>query len=233
VGANIGETIAVIEQHSAGRFSYFCIEPDHDLAELCRLNYAAKPQVHVEECFVGEKEGAEVWLQDDGTANPSTRIVTDGHHNDKSNYGKLFRLDTVAGPFSESNGGLSLLKIDTEGYDFSILRSASNILNKYKPAVYFEWFPKLLINLNEDVWSGFEYLATFGYRYFVFFTSRGDYYCTISNPGRLFLRSLSSIALGDASMEYFDVLASTQEQVCSQVVEESIRILLDNKLTRR
>ncbi|MHB8413562.1 MAG: FkbM family methyltransferase [Candidatus Acidiferrales bacterium] len=222
VGANIGETVAIIEQRCPNLCSYLCIEPDRDLAELCKVNHKNNNRVQVEQSCIGEEEGAGVWLEDDGRANPSTRFATEGQLAGESCYTRLVRLDTVASPFAEACGRLSLIKVDTEGHDFSVLRSGSKLLGKYKPAVYFEWCPRFLIALNEEVWSGFEYLAEFGYRYFVFFTSQGDFYCKTSDPDRLFLRSLANIALKSKRMEYFDVCASTQEMICNALTELSI-----------
>ena len=224
VGANIGETIAIIEDHCPGKSLYLCLEADKDLAELCELNHAGNDRVQVKQCYIGEEEGARVRLEDDGRANPSTKRVTEDHGN-ASGYGRLIRLDTIAMGFAESNNAISLIKVDTEGYDFSVLRSAPDILKRYKPAIYFEWFPKLLLDLHEEPWSGFEYLATFGYRYFVFFTGYGDYYCKISDPDTILLRSLSSVALTSKSDFYFDVFASTQEEVCDELVKASIKAL--------
>jgi FkbM family methyltransferase len=225
VGANIGETIAIIEQHLPGRCSYLCVEADKGIAELCILNHTGNSRVQVEQCFIGEEEGIPVWLEDDGRANPATKLSAEKQAQDNSSSGRLVRLDTIAEPFAAAKGGLTLIKIDTEGYDFSVLRSAPNLLSTYKPTIYFEWFPKLLLGIHEEIWSGFDYLAAFGYRYFVFFTNRGDYYCEVSDPDHLFLRSLASIALSDESLGYFDVFASAQKVICDTLVENSIAIL--------
>lgn len=230
VGANIGETIAIIEDHCPGKAFYLCLEADDDLAELCKLNHAGNDRVQVEQCYVGEEEGTRVRLEDDGRANPSTKRILGDY--DEPGHGKLVRLDTIAIRFAEANRGVSLIKVDTEGYDFSVLRSAPNILAKYKPAIYFEWYPKLLVELHENTWSGFEYLASFGYRHFVFFIGRGDYYCKVSDPDRLLLQSLASIAMADESVEYFDVFASPQEEICNKLVQASIENLDSQKKVR-
>jgi FkbM family methyltransferase len=222
VGANIGETVAILEQQRPGICSYLCIEADRDIAELCKLNHADNRRILVERCFIGENEGSLVLLEDDGGANPSTKLITDISADNEVGYDKLMRLDTVARPFAEAHGGLSLIKVDTEGYDFSVLRSASALLTQYKPSIYFEWFPKLLMGLNEEVSGGFEYLEELGYSHFVFFTNQGDYYCEISNPDGFFLRSLASVALKSEALGYFDVFASTSQAICKELVELSI-----------
>lgn len=218
VGANIGETIAIIEERCPGVGRYLCIEADREIAELCRSNHKANDRVHVEQCFIGEKEGAAVWLKDDGRANPSTKLAA---QKEAPNCDRLVRLDTIAGQFAGRFGAASLIKIDTEGYDFSVLRSASGLLCQYKPAIYFEWYPRLLSELGELVWSGFEYLESLGYRYYIFFTNRGDYYCVTERPDRLFIEGMAAIAERD-SIGYFDVFASTSRAVSTRLVELSV-----------
>jgi FkbM family methyltransferase len=222
VGANIGETVAIIEQRMPGACSYLCIEADENIAELCRLNYAGNHRIEVKQCFIGEDEGSLVWLEDDGRANSSTKLATEPHVRDETSFDRLVRLDTVAHSFAETHGHLSLIKVDTEGYDFSVLRSSSGLLSKYRPKLYFEWFPKLLTGLNEEVWGGFEFLEKFGYRHFVFFTSQGNFYCEISDPDRFFLSSLARVTEREGAFEYFDVFASTSEEVCNELTERSL-----------
>jgi FkbM family methyltransferase len=218
VGANIGETIAIIEQRCGGGH-YLCIEADQEIAELCRANHASNSRVQVEQRFIGESDGIAVRLQDDGRANPSTKLAVEG--DEGAGYDRLVRLDTVAGPFAELHGRLSLLKVDTEGYDFSVLRSAPEILKRYSPALFFEWFPDLLTGLGEDVWSGFEYLRTLGYRYYIFFTSQGDYYCAAADPERLLIHSLAAVVQNRKLFDYFDVFASTDKSVYENLIRLS------------
>ena len=217
VGANIGETVAAIEQRTQN-VSYLCLEADQDLAELCRFNHQGNPRVQTEQCFIGEQEGALVQLQDDGRANPSTKLMEASSLPENNHCGRLVRLDTVAVPFVETNKGVDLIKVDTEGYDFSVLRSAAALIGRYKPALYFEWFPDLLIDLHEQVWDGFDYLENLGYHHFVFFASQGDYYCHLSRPDHFTLKSLASAASKNKSLLYFDVFASTDEAICKSLV---------------
>lgn len=220
VGANIGETVAITELYCGGRYSYLCIEPEEDLAELCKFNHRNNDRVEVDQRFIGEEEGAEVYLQDDGRANPSTLLVKAGDAPEPSlRVSKLMRLDTVVDTVMKGRGKIALLKIDTEGYDFSVLRSGDKLLRHQAPAIYFEWFPNLLSKLDETVWGGFEYLAGLGYRYFVFFTSTGDYYCKVTDPDELLLYSLSKVALDNMDLMYFDVFASTKSELCDALVK--------------
>lgn len=219
VGANIGETIAVIEQLNPGLCSYLCVEADQDIAEICRFNHEGNNRVQTEQCFIGEDEGSLVRLEDDGRANPSTKLVTETDTEEASRYSRLVRLDTLARPFAEAHGGLNLIKVDTEGYDFSVLRSGSELLSRYKPALFFEWYPALLMDLNEEVWDGFDFLERSGYDHFVFFSSQGDYYCKLSKPDHFLLRSLAGTANQNKTLLYFDVFASADEAICDELIK--------------
>jgi FkbM family methyltransferase len=218
VGANIGETVAVIEQ-LVPDVSYLCIEADEDIARICRFNHRGNPRVQIEQCYIGENAGSLVMLQDDGRANPSTKLIDEANFDGSSGYGQLVRLDSVAGPFADAHNGLRLIKVDTEGYDFSVLRSGATLIERYRPALYFEWFPDLLTDLQEQVWSGFDFLEGLGYHHFVFFSSQGDYYCHLSRPDHFVLKSLASTASQNKSLLYFDVFTSTDEAVCRRLVE--------------
>lgn len=224
VGANIGDTIAIMEQRVPGRWLYLCIEPDRANAEFCIANHAGNHRVQVEQLFIGEDEGAVVWLQDDGRANPSTKRETQLHDPSQLDAGKLVRLDTAANSFAE-NHGIDLIKVDTEGYDFHVLRSGEQLLKKYQPALYFELFPKLLTETADSVWAGFDFLAAVGYRYFVFFTNQGDLYCTAADPDYIFLQTLETVTRVNPLLPYFDVFASAHKDVCDKIVETNIGLL--------
>jgi FkbM family methyltransferase len=220
IGANIGDTIALIEQRCPGISHYLCIEADPEIAEICRLNHIKNRHVSVERCFIGEDEGTAVWLQDDGHANASTKIA-DTNGSLASTCDHLVRLDTIASSFAEAHDGVSLIKVDTEGYDFSVLRSARQLLQQYQPALYFEWYPKLLTGLDEDIWNGFKYLSSLGYHYYIFFTNQGDYYCSLIDPEQLLVQSLAALTTNRNSPVYFDVFTCSDRSVFERLIELS------------
>jgi FkbM family methyltransferase len=229
VGANIGDTAAIIEYHHPGICSYFCIEPDPSLASICRENHATNPNVIVEQAFIGEDSDISVRLIDDGRANPSTQILSEpSSGKDMSALGRLTRLDSIALDFCKRNGRVDLIKIDTEGFDYSIIRSASRILDEYGPAIYFEWYPKLLAGLGENITGPFGFLRGYGYKHFLFFNELGYYHCAADEPSELFLRGLASIAMSSILPNYFDVFACAQESLRDRLLELSIDALGSN-----
>jgi len=216
VGANIGETVAVIEQRNPGRCVFLCVEPSPELAQFCRLNHAANERVTVAEAFVGENEDQQVMLVDDGRANPSTRAVS------SPTAPKLRRLDTLAADFVARHG-VDLIKSDTEGYDFAVLRSAESMLRQHKPAVFFEWYPELLLQYGERPESIFPFLSGLGYKHWVFFDAGGGLYCQISEPTARFLDVLAKTTMRRerGSSFYFDVFGSVDQSACSRLADSA------------
>lgn len=229
VGANIGDTVAILEYYHPGKCSYLCIEPDERLADLCQRNWGANPNVFTCRFFIGDREDLSVCLVDDGRANPSIRSVTSGSSETLPLMGnRLIRLDSAAADFCKQSGRLDIIKVDTEGFDFSVIRSGSKLISEFRPALYFEWYPQLLLDAGEKVTSLFSYLAGLGYRYFVFFTELGYYHCTVDDPSDLLLRSLSSIAMSSVHPNYFDVFACVQKSVRDSLVESCIEEFKSN-----
>jgi FkbM family methyltransferase len=65
--------------------------------------------------------------------------------------------------FSDKLGRFSFIKIDTEGYDFEVILSLSDVIDRVKPIIVAECFKKLP---NKTRYSLFEYLSSKGYTIF-------------------------------------------------------------------
>lgn len=217
VGAGIGETVAVVEQCTPGICSYLCIDAEPDLVEICRHNHANNTRVQAERHFIGELEGVPVRLVDDGRANAMTTTVAE----DSSDSPRLVRLDSAGNRFAQEHGKLRLIKVDVEGLDFAVLRSAEALLRTYKPHLYFEWYPERLAQFDNDVYRGFDYLVSLGFSYFVFFTNVGDYHISLRNPDRSQLEALCVVT---SELPYFDVFASTSAAVFEELARLNIGI---------
>lgn len=206
VGANVGETVAVMEEMNPNKCIFLCIEPEHELAEFCRQNYATNQRVLIREAFLGEPREGTVMLEDDGRANPATKFCnsTSGQ--------KLRTLDDVVSDFVERHG-VDLIKTDTEGFDLTILRSAKSVLRTHLPALYFEWYPDLLWKIGECPEGIFQFLRQFGYRHWLFFTARGELHCELTEPPDRALAVLANLASSRSEITYFDVFGSANETV--------------------
>lgn len=216
VGANIGETVAVMEEMNPNKCVFLCVEPQHELAEFCRRNYAGNERVIIREAFVGEQRDGTVVLEDDGRANPATKLC-----NNKSGQ-KLRTLDDVVSDFVGEHG-VDLIKTDTEGFDLTILRSAKSILRTHAPALYFEWYPDLLKKIGECPEGIFQFLRQFGYRHWLFFTARGELHCELTEPTNRALAVLANLASSRSEIAYFDVFGSPKESVTHTLADLYLR----------
>src|SRR5262249_48765977 len=130
VGANVGDTVALVEAAAPGRCAFLCIEPHPAFAALCRANTASHPRVRGEECFVGDGEGAPVGLHAHEPGKAASRLLAeaDAGPTEAGGPARIRSLDAVAREFVDTWGGVDVLKIDTDGFDFKVLRSATGLL---------------------------------------------------------------------------------------------------------
>jgi FkbM family methyltransferase len=203
VGANIGDTVALLEEAAPGKCAFLCVEPDEDFARLCAANVHGLADVALERCFVADDEGLALAPAHHGpgtaTAVPVARAAAPTR-----------TLDTLAEPFAARHGGVDVVKVDTDGFDAKVLRSAPRLLERYAPALFFELHPALWRAAGEDPRAIFAFLARFGYEHFVFFTNRGEVHARVSAPGAEFLDAAIALSLSRRATDdfHYDVLAA-------------------------
>ena len=221
VGANIGDTVALIERSCPRQAQYLCIEPDEEFSRLCTFNLRTIPRVLVVSEIIGDRADAEVTLVEHRPGTAATRIMARGVQPNENTRG-VARLDSVAWSFA-AEFGLDLIKCDTDGFDFPVLRSAEALLDTYHPAILFEWHPDLWIKAGEDPAAIFDYLFGRGYKNLVFFTNEGRFFCTTGLRDVRLLEGLRDLCLARHGIDdlHFDVLAA-DESVCRTVVERSL-----------
>jgi FkbM family methyltransferase len=218
VGTNIGDTVCLVESYSPGKCTYLCIEPDGSFLEFCRQNTANIKGVTLLQAVV-----------DEGDSKPFTLL----HHTPGTAFahqeisdGALYSatLDRLAADFVSSNAGVDIIKIDTDGFDARVLRSAKGLLREHKPMLFFELAPYFWTQANEDPRSTFRYLNDLGYQNYVFFASSGTVYAQISKPPALFLETLIKISESRRLIDgfHYDVITGDPD-ICQAVVEASLK----------
>lgn len=101
----------------------------------------------------------------------------------------------------------NILKIDTDGFDFKVLRGCNKILQDMKPVIFFEWWSIRLKELNEDPVSIFDYLRNFGYQRALFFDNYGKEFVSLALHEKDNLRTLSEYSCDLTSqIRHYDVL---------------------------
>lgn len=113
VGANIGDTIAACQVRQEDRF--LAIEPNSVFFAYLNRNLKDFPNVRSLKVGCASK---------DSTPNTGSGMQTN-------------RVDTLVEQFPEFKE-CNFLKIDTDGYDFEVLRGAQGLIARTQPAVLFE-----------------------------------------------------------------------------------------------
>ena len=166
VGANIGDSVSLVAAITPGTF--LCIEPDERYLTFLRLNVKDIGNVEIENVVVSDVE-AELpikLLHDHGTSSISS--VDHGAHSiPTSTIDKLVEKHRA---FATTN----IMKIDTDGYDYKVLRGSGALIREARPALYFELSPQHLKSVGgEDPMSIFDYLFRNGYSNALFYDHIG------------------------------------------------------------
>lgn len=202
VGANIGDTVLNIGITDA---KYICIEGNPDFADLLRENLKDF-----------DYELDEVYITDTGAARGNVAHAADGtaRASEEGGDGPV-EMTSVDGLFDRKYPDLEhldIFKVDTDGYDFRVLRSAEKVLTRYSPAVFFEWDKTYLEENGEDPLSGFRLLKKLGYSSAILFDHVGELLLEIRTDDMEGLRHCMDCIAGEKleddnrRINYYDVL---------------------------
>lgn len=197
IGANIGDSAAIISHYS--KMPVLCIEGNPKFIPLLEKNIKQMQNIVIELCFVGEVNENVSTINYGGTA----RI-------EKSETG--IEVKTVSQILSkhENFKNAKLLKIDTDGFDFKILRASEEFLIYSKPIIFFEFDPFFLIKQNENPASIFPFLNKLCYTNLLLFDNHGELLCEIkSNQTELVFDFISYF--NNNGKTYLDICAIHDE----------------------
>jgi FkbM family methyltransferase len=208
VGANIGDTLAAMISVNP-ELVFHCIEADSDFYHLLLSNVEniknGLESAHVT-CYkylIGDNITAEKL---DGN-NGSKHAIPNPHGSIKS-----VSLDNLL--LNEKIDNIKLLKIDVDGFDYDVINSASEIIKKYKPLIFFEAQTDTIEQFNEYI-KTINHLITEGYLHFYVFDNYGEFVIKIGNLSHL--RQImnyiwkQNIKKTTRTMYYIDVLCAQQE----------------------
>lgn len=166
VGANVGDTIAVVK--SEVDVPLIGVEGDEITYSYLEKNSKQFTGVSIVKTFLGEKsQDLQVNFEKSGW---NATIIPD----DKGGQQVAFKtLDEVISEGGFDNRELRLLKVDVEGFDTIVLRGAGNIIRKHRPVVFFEYNRQNMISINEDGLSTVLSFAELGYNKILFFDHKG------------------------------------------------------------
>lgn len=207
VGANIGDTVSLITDEVDG--SFLCIEPSEKYFQLLKLNTQNIKNVVCEQVAVSDLNDYEV------AEKTLTEIKGTAYLGEKkSSLPDVIQSKTITTvttidelivkhpEFSQTN----LLKIDTDGYDIKVLKSAASLLTKNQPVLFVEFSPWHLINIGGgNPLSLFEQVKSKGYSSALFYDNHGYPFTNISLHQSDVIKQLTLYAKRKPNF-YFDIL---------------------------
>jgi FkbM family methyltransferase len=169
VGANVGDTIATMPELEGARF--LCIEGSKRFFGLLVRNFGSDTSVCCVNAVLTDGEGnisGRTFVELRGTAHLDMSSSND--HHDSAPVETLDALVNDRGEFASPD----LLKIDTDGFDFRVIKGASKLLARSRPILHFE----LAFTLWEQVGAtcvsdALLWLSDMGYRTGILYDNLG------------------------------------------------------------
>jgi FkbM family methyltransferase len=190
IGANIGSTAALIQEHQ--QVKVLCIEGNPEFLEYLDFNASVIGNIVVEKCFVG-KDNSFINLQYISSRNGTASIISSLSNSDlqreqeqsgcNPNTSQVMRsLSSILQKHNDFRNA-KLLKIDTDGYDFIIIQQSIDIILELCPVIYFEY------DISFDKYEGckvgletIDLLISKGYNRFIVYDNYGNYLISLSDP---------------------------------------------------
>jgi FkbM family methyltransferase len=209
IGANVGDTAALIRE--SAEIPVLCIEGDTLLLSILLENAARLGTgVEIEQSFVGP-DGMAVDL---GLAHD---LGNNAHLVGATDAGGQIKLRSLRAILADhpNFARSKLLKTDTEGFDFDILRQSLDFLQQVKPAIYFEYDPQLRPEEPRAGLDTVDKLIGVGYSDFIYYDNFGNFllHADASSPG--IFNDLDSYLASNkrhgVAVHFFDICALHRE----------------------
>jgi FkbM family methyltransferase len=216
VGANVGDTIAVVKTKI--EIPIIAIEGDDASFSFLQKNATQFNDIELIQQFLGEEE-KEIQVTIDKKGWNNTIIP--------SNSGEIKmyikKLDDVLNDKKYSERNLKLLKIDTEGFDTIILRGSKKIIENHKPIIYIEYNGENMKKIGEDGFTTIMQLKEFGYDSIHIYDCINNLIMVTNLSNESIIKQLHSYTQMNGSMiPYFDLcIFHNSDKDVSSTFEES------------
>ncbi len=195
IGANVGDTVALLR--SFNNTQLLCIEGEKPYFELLKKNTNQFTDVTCVNFFLGEKN-------DEINATVKVDRGTSKLAFDDINKVDIKTLDSVLENFKEFQNS-KLIKIDTDGYDFKILKGSHTLLLNSRPVIFVEFDPNLMRANGEDIFSLFAFFTEYQYENIIFYDNFGKYVISLQLDEKEKLFDLSNYFESSDSEKFCDV----------------------------
>jgi len=170
VGANVGDSVAIVRNYSDRPI--FCLEGEPRFFQLLQENTRHLPAVEIEQTFIGAV-GDHVSSVSAGRGNARVRL---GSAPSRANICTLSEALSRHPRFASAK----LLKIDAEGFDCRIIAAEAEFLHRAKPVLFFEYDPKSCELVGQEAFPVFAQLSSLGYSTVVIYQNVGRYLMSLN-----------------------------------------------------
>jgi FkbM family methyltransferase len=206
IGANVGDTAALIR--SQADIPVLCIEGDMALLPVLESNARTMgPLVTIVPSYVGP----------DGLTVDTAKITDRGRNSSivgaVSAEGGECRLKSLRSVLADhpAFAQAKLLKTDTEGFDFDILRQSMEFLRDTKPVVFTEYCPGFRPEQPRAGLETIQEMISVGYRDFIYYDNFGNFLIRVGAQAPNQFEDLHSYLAANQRfgtvVDYFDICA--------------------------
>lgn len=199
IGANVGDTVAVIK--TIVDVPVIAIEGDDFSYSFLERNTRQFNNVVTLKQFLGEKkQSMHVAFEKSGWN--TTLIPTEGEGQQLD----LLTLDELLLQQQLASRQIKVLKVDCEGFDTIILRGSMELVQSQHPVVFFEYNRMNMEAIKEDGLSTLFSFEKYGYHSVMFFDNYGRYMLTAPIGNHELIKELHYYSEdGVSQVGYFDV----------------------------
>lgn len=206
IGANVGDsTIAMLDYC---KNNFYCVEPSSDFYPYLELNFNMLPQALSKrltcfKTFIGSRNIKGELIHQNGTARVQSNI-------ESINIDYL-PLDNL---ISADNKFISLIKVDTDGFDYDVLLSGQNVISEDKPILF--WENQMFESFQKEGFIRlYEFLIQEGYKHIYVFDNFGNLLLEKTDFENIksvnsYIESIDNLNL-TRTFYYTDILASTNK----------------------
>jgi FkbM family methyltransferase len=216
VGANIGDTIALLRTAQVDQQVYL-IEGEPSYFKLMQANLPQFNKAKAYLTFLGEESTLQTGaiVSAEGTARLDKNAPAVIH---------IQKLDELA--LTEQFEEVKLLKIDTDGFDFKILRGSFELLTRFKPVLFFEYDAVYLEEQNEDGLQTLHTLQQLGYHKAVYYDNYGKMLLSTTLDNQPLAEQLYAyMRRREGAFPYYDVCVFHQddEELADEVIRQEMK----------
>ncbi|MDF3077789.1 MAG: methyltransferase, FkbM family [Sphingobacteriaceae bacterium] len=216
VGANIGDSIALFRLADVHQKVY-AFEGEDSFYDLLTQNLPIFKNVEAFKVFLGEETHVEHLAVE-------SQLGTGKLSMGEGRAIQVQKLDDFLKEHPISD--IKLLKTDTDGFDFKILRGSRELLARDKPVLFFEYDADYLEALGDDGISFFSELEKLGYSKAFFYDNFGKFLISVAVTQTEIIKQLHAyMRKKEGSFYYYDVCVFHQEDeaLSEEVVRKEVR----------